>query len=153
MNSRAKVTERNKKFLKECFGWTEENWLDFMREVGPPLNKYGANPDPTNPTKGWCGGVTMALRLSGKVPEGYIACRQKIDPHYYMINPITKEVIDLTIYQMKEEYEHDYTDYSRRFMNVLSLSVSMLMQKLNLEIDPNKFYIIKKRQNFIKIKS
>ena len=150
MNSRAKVIERNKKFLKECFGWTEENWLNFMHEVGPPLNKYGINPDPANPTKGWCGGVTRALRLSGKVPEGYISCRQKNDPHYYLINPISQEVIDLTIYQMKEDYEHDYTDYKRTFMNVLSNSVSMLMKRLDLKIDTSKFCIVKKKQSFIR---
>lgn len=150
MNSRKKIIERNREYLKNTFNWEENQWFEFLREVGPPLNEFGNNPDQNNPTKGWCGGVTMALRLSGKVPKGYLACRNKNDPHFYMINQASNEVIDLTIYQFDGEYQHDYTEYNQRFMNVLSNSVALLMDRWNLDIDPTKFYTVKKRQTFIK---
>lgn len=150
MNNRKEITERNRIYLKDYFKMEENDWLDFLRNVGPPLNVYGLNWSPNNPAQGWCGGVTMALRLSGKVPDGYIPCRHKSEAHFYMINPNSKKVIDLTIYQFEGEYKFDYTDYQERFMNVLSNSVSMLMDKLGLKIDSNKFYTVKKKQIFIK---
>ncbi|MBX3007668.1 MAG: hypothetical protein KF816_06525 [Melioribacteraceae bacterium] len=90
---------------------TELKWLDVLINVGPPIEKYAKEWCLNNPSAGWCGGVTRALKILNKIPFGYKICRQKDDPHYYFINPGTNEVIDLTIYQMKNEYEHDYLDY------------------------------------------
>lgn len=87
INSRKEIIQRNRKYLMDNFKMEEKDWLNFLRTVGPPLNKYGRNWNQNNPTQGWCGGVTMALRLSGKVPEGFIPCRHKSDAHFYMINP------------------------------------------------------------------
>jgi hypothetical protein len=147
MNSRKNIIKRNRDYLSNYFSMSENQWLEFMKLVGKPDNKFGASWSPENPTSGWCGGVTMALRISGKIPEGYIACRQKDDAHYYIVNPSTEEVIDLTIYQMSGEYEHDYLEYNIRFMNVLSKNVKKLLKALDLKIDESKFILNRKNNH------
>lgn len=156
INKRKEVVRRNKEYLKKHFKMSEREWFDFMKNYGPPRKEFSTNWNDKNPTSGWCGGVTNSLRLSGKVPDGYIACRQKKDRHYYMINPGTGRAIDLTIYQFNNEYSFDYRDYTKSFMNVLSHDVKYLMKALGLKIDRTKFktkkgkngltFIIKKGQ-------
>ena len=106
MNSRKEIISRNRKYLEGQLNMTENEWLEFLKNVGKPLNGFGNNWTPENPSWGWCGGVTKSLRWGGKVADGYIPCKnnQDTDGHFYMINPITNEVIDLTIYQFDGEY-------------------------------------------------
>ena len=143
MNSRKEIIIRNRKYLDEYLNMTENEWFNLLRDIGKPDN-HGQDWSYDNPTCGWCGGVTNALRLSGRVPDGFIACRHKFDGHFYMINPTTKEVIDLTIYQNKGEYKHDYSLYIQKFMNVLSKNVKKILQALDLKIDKTKFTLYRK---------
>jgi hypothetical protein len=150
MNYRKDIINRNREYLKKYFDLTEEQWLALMRNVGKPEN-YGEDWSINNPTRGWCGGVNSALRLSGKIPEGFVACRNKIDSHFYMVNPKTNEVIDLTIYQINGEYGYDYFNYHQKFMNVLSKNVSRILNALDLKIDKSKYTLFEKnKKNFIK---
>ena len=151
MNSKKEITIRNRQYLKKYLNMSEKEWLDiFKNRIGRRSNKYGDDWTPENPTRGWCGGVTMALRLSGKFPPNFIACRNNTDPHYYLINPNNNEVIDLTNYQMEGDYEHDYSNYNKKFINVRAKDVSKLMDILNLEIDKSTFRIeLKSNKEFI----
>ena len=146
MNSRKEIISRNRKYLEGQLNMTENEWLEFLKNVGKPLNGFGNDWTPENPSCAWCAGVTSALRLSGKIPDGYVPCRnkEKDGRHYYMINPNTNEVIDLTIYQIDGEYEYDYSIYSRQFGNVLSKNTKKMLDALRFEIDTTKFTIYRK---------
>lgn len=141
LNHRSNIEKRNEIFLKEEFNLSLEQWFEKFRELGPPSNKFKDQWSLQNPTRSWCGGVTSGLRLSGRIPKGYIPCRNKVDPHYYFINPKTNEIIDLTVYQMDGEYGYDYLNYSQQFMNVLSKTIKLFLGKFNLDIDKNQFAI------------
>ena len=145
VNSRKKIENRNEQFLKEEFSLSIEEWFEIFKELGPPNNKFKSNWNFNNPTSSWCGGVTSSLRLSGKIPKGYIPCRNTNDKggHYYFVNQTTKEIIDLTIYQMKGEYQYDYLAYDQIFMNVYSKTMKTFMNKMNLKVNPKLFKINK----------
>ena len=145
INSKKEIEKRNEYFLKDVFGLSVNEWIEIFRNLGPPNNKFKSNWNLNNPTSSWCGGVTSSLRLSGKIPKGYIPCRNTNDKggHYYFVNQTTKEIIDLTIYQMKEEYQFDYLAYNQIFMNVYSKTIKAFMNKMNLKVNPKLFKITK----------
>jgi hypothetical protein len=145
INSKKEIEKRNEAFLKNVFGLSVNEWLEIFKNIGPPNNKFKSNWNLNNPTSSWCGGVTSSLRLSGKTPEGYIPCRNINDKggHYYFVNQTTKEIIDLTIYQMKGEYQYDYLAYDQIFMNVYSKTMKTFMNKMNLKVNPKLFKINK----------
>jgi hypothetical protein len=143
INHRKNIEKRNQKFLKDEFSLEVSDWIENFKILGPPDNKYEDFWNINNPTRSWCGGVTSALRLCNKVPANYIPCRNRIDPHYYFVNPKTNEVIDLTIYQMADEYEFDYLNYNQNFMNVLSKTIKKIISHFKLQIDNSKFEIKK----------
>ena len=147
INTPQKIKVRNETFIKDEFGLTLNQWLEIFKELGPPSNKFKSSWNIDNPTCSWCGGVTSSLRLSGKVPSGYIPCRntKDIGGHYYFVNPNSKEVIDLTIYQMGEEYKYDYLEFDQVFMNVYSKTIKLFMQKMNMKVDSKYFRIIKSK--------
>lgn len=152
MNTRHQITLRNRSYLHQYLNLSEEEWLDTLRKVGPPTKKYAKKWSESNPASGWCGGVTNTIRLINRIPNGYVACKNRLDPHFYFINPITLEVVDLTIYQMSSEYEHDYTDYTTKqlFMNVLPNHVEKLINFLELKVDDSLYELIKKKVTYIK---
>lgn len=147
MNSRKKIETRNKKYLKYYFNMSPKEWLNRLKIAGPPQNEFAKSWSLINPTGGWCGSVTKALMLSGKVPDGFIPCRNKLDAHFYMINKETQEVIDLTVYQMPGEYKFDYTDYKTNhlFFPLVNKSTRILMRTLKLKIDKSRFETHEKR--------
>ncbi len=140
MNTRRKIETRNRNFLKTYLNMSQTRWHNILKQVGPPKKEFSKYWTPNNPSSGWCGSVTKALMLSGKIPPGYIPCKHKTDAHYYFINPDTEKVIDLTIYQMAGEYENDYTNFCKRiFRPVVDIHTSRLMQKLDLKLDYSNF--------------
>ena len=145
INTKKQIELRNEQFLKDTFGLSVNEWIEVFKELGPPINKFKSNWNLSNPTSAWCGGVTSSLRLSGRIPKGYIPCRNTKDKggHYYFVNPSTKEIIDLTIYQMKGEYQYDYLAFDQIFMNVYSKSMKAFMNKMNLKVNPGIFKISK----------
>ena len=158
-NSRNRILQRNQSYLKETLNLSEKGWLNLLAKAGIP-SPYGERWSVNNPSAGWCGGVTRALQLAGKTPKDYVACSCKTDAHYYFINPDTREVIDLTIYQFEGEYhdisgQPDYTQYHTRFMNVLSKNVRSILEVLDLEIDSKifKIKVSRNRQYVSKIQS
>jgi hypothetical protein len=99
INSKKEVEKRNEKFLKEFLDLTLEEYFAKMRLAGKPKKFANGIWSDLNPTAGRCGSVIGALRISNKIPKGYIPCGQKEaegGSHFYMINPITNEVIDPT---------------------------------------------------------
>ena len=148
MNSFKEIDRRNIKFLKEYLEMTKVEFFDKMRKAGKP-KRFGEGWNDDNPTKGRCGSVVNALRLSGKIPNGYFACGQndKDGSHYYLINPKTGEVIDPTCYQMEDDYE--YGKYHKNFFPQVSNNVLDIMKVLGLEIDKTKFKIKKIRNTLI----
>lgn len=148
INSKNEIEKRNETFLEDVFGLSVNEWIEIFKNLGPPNNKFKSNWNLNNPTSSWCGGVTSGLRLSGIAPKGYIPCRNRNDEggHYYFINQTTNEIIDLTIYQMKGEYQYDYLAYDQIFMNVYSKTIKMFMSKMNLKVNP-KLFTIKKSSN------
>jgi len=146
MNNRKEIDERNKVFFIDHLKISKEEFLDKMRQAGKPKNGFGEGRwSNENPTAGRCGSVVNALRLSGKVPDGYVACGQndKDGSHFYFINPNTGEVIDPTCYQMNDEYE--YGKYHKKFYPQVGKNVLDIMEVLNLKIDETKF--IKKKDS------
>ena len=147
MNSRKEIISRNRKYLEEYLHMTENEWLEFLKNVGKPLNNFGKEWTPENPSRGWCAGVTKSLRWSGKIADGYIPCKNKqdTDGHFYMINPITNEVIDLTIYQLPGEYPYDYSDYSKSLgRTIFSKNIKKMFNALDLKLDKTKFILNRK---------
>ncbi len=146
LNSRREIEKRNEQFLKCEFGLTKQEWIEIFKELGPPSNKFKNNWNLNNPTSSWCGGVTSSLRLSGRIPKGYIPCRNSEDKggHYYFVNISTNEIIDLTIYQMEGEYNYNYLSFDQIFMNVYSKTIKTFMNKMNLKVNPKIFKITKK---------
>ena len=142
-NTRNEIRKRNAEFLMSKLGMSEQEWLNFLKhKVGAPINDYTADWTPDNPARGWCNGVSCAFYYSGNMPEGYSVCKQREDAHYYFINPSTKEVIDLTLYQSEGEYPHEYTEYNRTTgYPVFSKNLKKIMNALNWEIDKTKFTI------------
>jgi hypothetical protein len=142
INSKKEVEKRNEKFLKEFLDLTLEEYFAKMRLAGKPKKFANGIWSDLNPTAGRCGSVIGALRISNKIPKGYIPCGQKEaegGSHFYMINPITNEVIDPTNYQMKKEY--NYENYHTRFLPQLSKNVSDILTALELKIDQEKYQI------------
>jgi len=140
MNSKTKINQRNIKFFKEYLEMSKDEFFDKMRQAGKPKKGFGEGRwNNENPTAGRCGSVVGALRLSGRIPDEYIACWQRDNDgtHYYLINPNTGKVIDPTCYQMKNEY--DYDKYHQQFYPQVSKNVLDIMNILGLEIDETKF--------------
>ena len=61
---------------------------------------------------------------------------------FILFNPVTNEVIDLTIYQFEGEFECDYTYYTRNagMSNRCSKYAKIIMSKLGVRLDSNKYY-------------
>ena len=140
INSRKEIERRNLYFFKEVLNISIEEYFEKMIRAGKPKKYANGKWSKQNPTAGRCGSVIGALRISNKIPEGYIACGQKETgggSHFYMINPISKEVIDPTVYQMTEEY--NYENYHTRFLPQLSGNVSDILNVFNLSIDTEIF--------------
>jgi hypothetical protein len=136
INSRKEIEKRNEIFFKEILNLSLEEYLEKMIRAGKPKKYAHDHWSKQNPTAGRCGSVIGALRISNKIPPGYIPCGQKEaggGSHFYMINPKTKEVIDPTVYQMNKEY--DYDNYHTRFLPQLSSNVSDILSEFNLSID------------------
>ena len=107
MNNFKEIDKRNIKYFKEYLNISKEEFFDKMKQAGKP-KRFGEGWSEDNPTAGRCGSVVNAIRLSGKIPEGYIACGQNDNggSDYYLINPNTGKVIDPTCYQMEGDYEY-----------------------------------------------
>jgi len=138
MNKKSDIHNRNVKFLKKNLGISFDAYLQLMTKAGRPI-KFGDKWSAENPTAGRCGSVVNALRLSGKVPNGYTPCWQKSDDggtHYYFINKDTNEVIDPTCYQM--DY-YIYKDSKTSFLPQVGNNVKQIMKIFNLKIDNNIF--------------
>ena len=136
INSRIEIEKRNEIFFKETLNLSLEDYLKKMIRAGKPKKYAHDHWSEQNPTAGRCGSVIGALRISNKIPAGYIPCGQKEadgGSHFYMINPKTKEVIDPTVYQMTKEY--DYENYHTRFLPQLSANVSDILNEFDLSID------------------
>ena len=136
INSRIEIEKRNEIFFKETLNLSLEDYLKKMIRAGKPEKFAHDRWSEQNPTAGRCGSVIGALRISNRIPAGYIPCGQKeVDggSHFYMINPKTKEVIDPTVYQMTKEY--DYENYHTRFLPQLSANVSDILKEFDLSID------------------
>lgn len=149
MNSFKEIDKRNNKFFKEYLKMTKEEFFEKMKQAGKPKG-YGEDTwSNDNPTAGRCGSVVNALRLSGKIPDGYFACGQNDEggSHYYLINPNTGVVIDPTCYQMEDDYE--YGKYHKNFFPQVSKNVLDTMKVLGLEIDKTKFRTKKSRNTLI----
>ncbi len=136
INSRKEIEKRNLTFFKEILNMNLDEYFEKMKSAGKPKKYAHGKWSEQNPTAGRCGSIIGALRISNKIPEGYIPCGQKEaggGSHFYMINPISKEVIDPTVYQMIEEY--NYENYHTRFLPQLSSNVSDILDVFNLSID------------------
>jgi len=156
-NDRKAIEKRNVWLFKDYLGLTTNEFFQRMASIGKPKGFGDGKWSISNPTAGRCGSVVNALRISGKIPDGYIACGQKEKSggsHFYLINPTTKEIIDPTIYQMDEDYS--YENHHTKFLPQLSKNVKDTMRILGLEIDKDKFImsvtskgvtIIKKRRD------
>ena len=142
MNSRKSIEKRNEEFLKSKFGLSVKAWFKLMKSAGYPPPKYSGGWAENNPTWGWCGSVTNALYFSSNLPDGYIKCKNIDCQHFYFINPVTNEVIDLTIYQFEGEFEFDCTYYTRKagMRNRSSKYAKIIMSKLGVKLDSNKYY-------------
>jgi len=138
MNSRKEIEAKNEVLFKEYLKMNKEEYFNKLRQIGKP-KRFGEGWNDDNPTKGRCGSVVNALRLSGKVPDGYVACGQndKDGSHFYFINPNTGKIIDPTCYQMNDEYE--YGKYHKKFYPQVGKNVLDTMNILGLEIDETKF--------------
>ena len=151
INSRNKIEKRNEKYFKEYLNLTKDEFFEKLIKAGKPKGYGDGKWSESNPTAGRCGSVINALRLSNKVPPNYIPCGQNErsgGSHFYFVNPLTREVIDPTVYQMDKEYI--YEDWHTRFLPQLSKNVKDTLVALELSIDENKFKI-KKSKNGIEI--
>ena len=140
MNSRKEIEAKNEVLFKEYLKMNKEEYFNKLRQIGKPKGGFGGDKwSDENPTAGRCGSVVNALRLSGKVPDGYVACGQndKDGSHFYFINPNTGKIIDPTCYQMNDEYE--YGKYHKKFYPQVGKNVLDTMNILGLEIDETKF--------------
>lgn len=144
INSREEIERRNLIFFKEVLNISLEEYFEKMISAGKPKKYANGKWNKENPTAGRCGSVIGALRVSNKIPKGFIACGQKEasgGSHFYLINPISKAVIDPTVYQMTGEYQ--YENYHTRFLPQLSSNVSDILNVFNLSID-NEIFEVKK---------
>jgi len=146
INSRNKIIERNRIFFSKYLNMTENEFFNRLSLAGPPKGFATKVWSTKNPTAGRCGSVINALRLSSKLPIGFIACGQNEKSggsHYYLINPITNEVIDPTVYQMDKPYT--YEKFHTKFLPQLSENVKKTLKALDLEIDKSKFTVTKSK--------
>jgi len=142
INSRKNIEKRNEVFFKEHLGISKEEFFKKLGSIGKPKGFGYGKWSVDNPTAGRCGSVVNSLRLSNTIPRGYIACGQN-EPtggsHYYLINPVSQEVIDPTCYQMDEDY--NYGNYHTKFLPQISKNVSDTMKVLGLKIDKTTFTV------------
>jgi hypothetical protein len=155
-NDRKTLEKRNNQYFNDYLGMNLSDYFNKMASIGKPKGFGDGKWSVSNPTAGRCGSVVNSLRISGKIPDGFIACGQKEKSggsHFYLINPDSNEVIDPTVYQMEDDY--CYENYHTKFLPQLSKNVKDTMEVLGLVIDKNKFIktttskgvtIIKKRK-------
>lgn len=142
LNNRKEIEKRNEFLFKEILKMTKSDYFNKLASIGKPKGFGEGKWSLKNPTAGRCGSVINALRLSNRIPKGYIACGQNQSgggSHYYLVNPATSEVIDPTCYQMDEDFI--YENYHTKFLPQLSKNVMETLKALELVVDKNIFQI------------